>query len=60
MGRARTEQNRTEYMILVGKPQGKRLLGRPRRTWLDSIKMDHRERGWAAMDWTHLTQDTDQ
>jgi hypothetical protein len=43
----------------VGKPEGKRSLGGPRRRWVDNIKMDLREIGWAAMDWIHLDQDRD-
>jgi hypothetical protein len=39
------------YRILVGKPEGKRLLGRPRRRWEDNIKMDLREIGWGGMYW---------
>jgi hypothetical protein len=47
------------YMILVGKPEGKRPLGRPRRKWEDNIKMDLRwER--VGMDWIGLAQDRDQ
>jgi hypothetical protein len=38
------------YRILVGKPEGKRLLGRPRRRWVDNIKMDLREIGWGGVD----------
>ena len=37
---------RSEYRVLVGKPKGKRPLGRTRRRWEDNIKMDHREMGW--------------
>jgi hypothetical protein len=48
---------RNAYMILVGKPEGKRTLGRPRRRWVDNIKMDLREIGWDGVDWTDLTQD---
>jgi hypothetical protein len=44
----------------VGKPEGKRPLGRPRRRWEDSIKMDHREIEWVGMDWIDLAQDRDQ
>jgi hypothetical protein len=47
------------YRILVGKPEGKRPLGRPRRRWVDNIK-DLRETGWDGMDWTELAQDKDQ
>jgi hypothetical protein len=42
------------YRILVGKPEGKRPLGRPSRRWVDSIKMDLREIGWGGMDWIDL------
>jgi hypothetical protein len=38
------------YRILVGKPEGKRPLGRPRRRWVDNIKIDLREIGWDGMD----------
>jgi hypothetical protein len=38
------------YRILVGKPEGKRPLGRPRRRLVDDIKMDHREIGWCGLD----------
>jgi hypothetical protein len=38
----------------VGKPEGKRPLGRPRRRWVDNIKMDLREVGWDGMDWIDL------
>jgi hypothetical protein len=48
------------YMILVGKPEGKRPLGRPRRMWVDNIKMDFRVIGWDGMDWIGLAQDRDQ
>jgi hypothetical protein len=44
----------------VGKPEGKRPLGRQRRRWVDDIKMDIREIGWGGMDWIELTQDRDQ
>jgi len=40
-----------------GKPEGKRLLGRPRRRWEDNIKMDLKEVGWRGMDWIVLAQD---
>jgi hypothetical protein len=48
------------YRILVGKPEGKRPLGRTRRRWVDNIKMDLRERGWDGMDWIELAQDRGQ
>jgi hypothetical protein len=44
----------------VGKPEGKRALGRPTRRWVDNIKMDLREIGWDVMDWIDLTEDRDQ
>jgi hypothetical protein len=52
MGRACSTngEKRNAYRILVGKPEGKRLLGRPRRRWKDNIRMDFREIGWGAMD----------
>jgi hypothetical protein len=49
---ARMGENRTVYRILVGKPEGRRPLGRPRRRWVDNIKMDLREIGWDGMVWT--------
>jgi hypothetical protein len=51
---------RNVYRILVGKPEGKRPLGRPRHRWVDNIKMDLRETGWDGMDWIELAQDRDQ
>jgi hypothetical protein len=48
------------YRILVGKPEGKRPLGRPRPRWEDNIRMDLREIGWGGMDWIDLAQDRDQ
>jgi hypothetical protein len=48
------------YRILVGKPEGKIPLGRPRCRWVDNIKMDLREIGWDGMDWISLAQDGDQ
>jgi hypothetical protein len=45
---------------LVEKPEGKRLPGRPRRRWMDSIKMDLREVGWGGIDWIDLAQDRNQ
>jgi hypothetical protein len=41
----------------VGKPEGKRPLGRPRHRWVDNIKMDLREIEWSCMDWIDLAQD---
>jgi hypothetical protein len=42
------------------KPEGKRPLGRPRRRWVDNIKMDLREIGWDVVDWIDMAQDRDQ
>jgi hypothetical protein len=49
-------EKRNACRILVGKPEGKRPLGRPRRRWEDNIKMDLREIEWGGMDWTDLVQ----
>jgi hypothetical protein len=46
--------------MLVGKPEGNRPLGRPRRRWLDNIKMDLREIGRNGMDWIDMAQDRNQ
>jgi hypothetical protein len=48
------------YRILVGKPERKRLLGRPRCRWVNNTKMDLREIGWGDMDWIYLAEDRDQ
>jgi hypothetical protein len=49
------------YKILVGEPEGKRALGRPKRRWEDNIRMDLREIGFEGVeDWNHLAQDRDQ
>jgi hypothetical protein len=47
------------YKILVGKPEGRRPLGRPRSRWEDNIMMDLREIGFGDVDWIHLAQDRD-
>jgi hypothetical protein len=47
------------YRALVGKPEGKILLGRPRRRWEDSTKIDPREVGCGSMDWIDVAQDRD-
>jgi hypothetical protein len=57
---ARVREKRTAYRILVGKPEGNRPLGRPRRRWEVNINMDLREIGWGGMDWIDLAQDRDQ
>jgi hypothetical protein len=51
-------EKRGAYRILVGSPEGRRPLGRPRLRWEDNIKMDLHEVGW-GMDWIELTQDRD-
>jgi hypothetical protein len=45
---------------LVGKPRGKKPLGRPRHGWEDNNKMNRRKIGWGNMDWIHLAQNSDQ
>jgi hypothetical protein len=57
---ARMEETSNAYMILMGKPEGKRPLGRQRCRWMDNIKMDLREVGWNGMDWIELAQVRDQ
>jgi hypothetical protein len=53
---ARMGTKRNPYIILVGKPEGKRPLGRTGRKWVDNIKIDLRETGWDGMDWIDLAQ----
>jgi len=55
---ARMGKERGVYRVLVGKPEGKRPLGRPRRRWVD-IRMDFQEVGCGYMDWIGLAQDRD-
>jgi hypothetical protein len=57
---ARLREKWNGYMILVGKPEGKRPLGRPRRRWVDIIKMDFREIELSGLEWINLAQDRDQ
>jgi hypothetical protein len=54
---ARMDENRNVYRLLVGKPERKRPLGRPRRRWVDNIRMDLGEVGWGDVDWIDLAQD---
>jgi hypothetical protein len=56
---ARTGEVRVAYNILVGRPEGRRPLGRSRRRWEDNIKMDLREIGFGDVDWIHWAQDRD-
>jgi hypothetical protein len=56
---ARMLETRNAYRILMGKPEGKRPL-RPRRRWVDNIKMGFAEIGWDGVDWIELAQDSDQ
>jgi hypothetical protein len=56
---ARMGEKRNAYRLLVGKPEGKRPLGRPRHMWVDSIKIDILEIGWGGVDWIGLAQDKD-
>ena len=55
----RMEEGRGVHRVLVGKPEGKRQLGRPRRRWEDNIKMDLQEMGGGCGDWMELAQDRD-
>ncbi|KAJ4434738.1 hypothetical protein ANN_23306 [Periplaneta americana] len=57
---ARMGESRNAYRVLVGRPEGKRPLGRPRRRWEDNVKMDLREVGYDGRDWINLAQDRDQ
>jgi hypothetical protein len=53
-------EERKLYKVLVGKPEGKRPLGRPRRRWENGIRIDLREIGWEDVEWVPLAQDRDQ
>ncbi|KAJ4439313.1 hypothetical protein ANN_07435 [Periplaneta americana] len=57
---ARMGESRNAYRVLIGRPEGKRPLGRPRRRWEDIIKMDLREMGYDCRDWINLAWDRDQ
>jgi hypothetical protein len=52
-------EERKVYKVLVGKPEGKRPLGRPRRRWEDGIRMDLRDIDWGSVEWIQLAQDKD-
>jgi len=56
---ARMGEERGVYRVLVGKPEGKRPLGRPRHRWVDNIRTDLQEVGCGYMDWIRLAQDRD-
>jgi hypothetical protein len=56
---ARMAKKRNAYRLLVGKPEGRRPLGRPRRKWVDNIRMDLVEVGWGDVAWIGLAQDRD-
>ena len=56
---ARMGEMRSVYRVLVGKPEGKRLLGKPRRRWEDNVKMDLQEVGFGGLEWIELAQDRD-
>ena len=56
---ARMGQGRGVYRALVGKPEGKRSLGRPKRRWEDNIKIDLQEVGGGCGDWMEFAQDRD-
>jgi hypothetical protein len=50
-------EKRNAYRLLLGKPEGKRPLGTPRRRWVDNIRMDFGEVGWGDVDWIGLAKD---
>jgi hypothetical protein len=52
-------EKKNVYRLLVGKPEGKRPLGRPRHRWVDNIKMDLLDIGWGGVDWIGLAEDRD-
>jgi len=52
-------ERRGVYWVLMGKPEGKRPLGRPRHRWEDNMKMHLHKVGWGSMDWIDLAQDRD-
>jgi hypothetical protein len=54
---ARMREKRNAYRLLVGKPEGERPLGRPRRRWVDNIRIDLEEVGWGDVAWIGLAQD---
>jgi hypothetical protein len=57
MGGACSTHGKNAYNMLVGKPEGKRSLGRPGHRWEDNTVIDFREIGWETVDWIHLAQE---
>jgi hypothetical protein len=55
----RYQEGSGAYSVVVGRPEGRRPLGRPRRRWEDNIKMDLQEVGWGSVDWINMAQDRD-
>jgi hypothetical protein len=56
-GSCSTNGEKNAYRIVVGEPEGKRPLGKPRRRWVDNIKIDLEDGGWGDVDWIGLAQD---
>jgi len=56
---SRMEDKRDAYRFMVGRPEGKRPLERPKHRWEDNTKIDLKEVGWGDMDWIDLAQETD-
>jgi hypothetical protein len=56
---ARVGEEKKIYNVLMGKPEGKRPRGRPKRRWEDGIRIDLREIGWESVNWIQLAQDRD-
>jgi hypothetical protein len=56
---ARMGEGRNVYRVLMGKPERRRPLGRPRRRWEDGIRLDVRKISWGCVDWIQLAQDRD-
>jgi hypothetical protein len=54
---AQMGEKRNAYRLLMGKPEGRKSLGRPRRRWLDNIRMDFAEMAWGDVDWISVAQD---
>ena len=54
---ARMQESKIAYRVLVGKSEGRRSLGRPKRIWEQNIKIEVTEVGWGGMDWIYLAQD---